>query len=170
MDMMAKPEPSESGPLTSVIVPPTSFANWLRTGGTNFPSIEPSSLPEHIRKNQRCDNHSVRLDHEPRRLGIQLVPGQLLVRHRPAVRSIRSRAIADLAEIRPVRDLLAHSHVDAQEWNSANRKIPGNSPADLKESNSFPAAVLFVPIAELHHVLDAPAHAVRDPDFSLRAH
>src|SRR5690606_2486413 len=82
---------------------------WLEAG-----SLAPFSGPfealapgvEHPREDQGRDDGRVRLDHEARRVHVELVPGDLLVRRRAAVGAVRGRAVGDLAEVRPVGDLL----------------------------------------------------------------
>src|SRR5690606_28152524 len=91
------------------------------------------------------------------RVNRQLLPGDLLVRHSPGVRSITGGRIADLAEVAPERNVLA-LQVLAQHGHDADRKVTRNAAADLEKADGLLRGLLGVPLGQRHHVLDAGAY------------
>src|SRR5256885_13815113 len=68
----------------------TSTSGWI----TRLPA-------EHPGEDQRGDDGGVGLDHEPLGVGIELAPGDLLVRHRARVGAVAGRGVADLTVVAP---------------------------------------------------------------------
>src|SRR5829696_6765742 len=59
------------------------------------------SVAEDVREDQRRDDGRIRLDHELRRVHVELPPGDLLVRYGAGVAAVARRRVADLGEVAP---------------------------------------------------------------------
>ena len=100
---------------------------------------------EQIRGDQREDDRGVRLDHEARRVDVELAPRDLLVGRRAAVRAVRRGGIGDLAEVAPGARRCA-AGPDA----AAARRRSGSRPRCRRRSGRIRAgavlSVLLVPV------------------------
>src|SRR5262245_21307526 len=140
---------------------PRSAEGTLR----NTPSWPYLSV-EQVGRDQREDDRRVGLDHEPWRVDVELAPGDLLVRRRPAVGAVRRRRLGDLAEVSP-RARQA-PEILVQQRDDADREVPRDATADLEEPEPRGLVGRRVPVDQPYHVLDPALHDARI-DVAARA-
>src|SRR5690606_38759172 len=80
---------------------------------------------EDVTEDERSDDGRVRFDDEPRRVHVELAPGDLLVWCAAAVRAVGGRAVGDLAVVRPVRRLL-QPEVELEQRDDAEGEVAGD--------------------------------------------
>src|SRR5690606_5967409 len=102
---------------------------------------------------------------EFRCVNIQFTPGNFFVGNSAAVRTVRSSAVADLAEITPERNIMP-LQVLVHHGYHANRKVPGNTAAYLEEAYAFPRRIITVPFSKPDHIFD-PAFYGRGLQFAF---
>src|SRR5262245_18037433 len=124
--------------------------------GRSCPRRRQPSEIEQVGGDQREDDGGIRLDHEARRVDVELAPGDLLVGWRAAVGTVRSGGLGYLAEVTPgPRRAL---QVLVQERDDADREVARDATADLEEAQPGGLVGGRVPVDQAHHVLDPALH------------